>query len=192
MFPETIETDRLELKRLDDHVDVLDYYEVCAHDPAIEEITRYMSWSPHDTPKETKEYLDHVREQWADAESAQYGIFPKDADDLAGATGLGVDWDRTLGTLGCWLRKPYWGRGYSGERAAALLELAFDTLDLDCVQVSHVPGNEQSERAITKYVERHGGRREGRLRNALADQDGSVHDEVRYTVTREEYETARG
>ncbi|WP_435097081.1 GNAT family N-acetyltransferase [Halarchaeum sp. P4] len=204
MFPDTIETDRLELRRLDTAVDVLDYYEVCAHDPGIETITEYMTWSPHDTPKVTKEFLERCRERWEAGEGAEYAIYADgeqaadrraDAEhasgettsDLAGATGLHVDWERDLGTLGCWLRERYWGRGYSGERADALLELAFETLELACVEVSHRPENEQSERAITKYVERHGGRREGRLRNSLVDLDGSVHDEVRYTITRAEY-----
>ena len=36
------------------------------------------------------------------------------------------DWNRRTATLGTWLRKPFWGQGYSGERAARMLELAFD------------------------------------------------------------------
>lgn len=188
MFPETIETHRLELKRLDAHVDVLDYYEVLAHDPDIEEVTEYVTWSPHETPKQTKEYLDAVGERWEAGDTAAYAIV---ADgDLVGATALDVDWDRRLGTLGCWLRKRYWGEGYSGERADVLLELAFETLDLACVEVGHLPENEKSERAIAKYVERHGGRREGLQRYALTDLDGDVHDQVRYTITRAEYRDA--
>jgi RimJ/RimL family protein N-acetyltransferase len=85
-----------------------------------------------------------------------------------------------------WLRKPFWGRGYSGERAAALMELAFERLDLELVAVTHLVGNEKSRRAIEKYVEAHDGRHEGRLRNrdATGEDPRDLH---RYTVSAEEY-----
>jgi ribosomal-protein-alanine N-acetyltransferase len=47
---------------------------------------------------------------------------------------LSIDWDRRVGTLGTWLRKSYWGRGYSSERAAALIELVFEQLDLEIIE----------------------------------------------------------
>ena len=99
-------------------------------------------------------------------------------------------WDRRTGTLGTWLRKPFWGRGYSGERAAALLELAFGYLDLELVSAGYLSGNENSRRAIEKYVERFGGRYDGILRNWVP-MDGAVRDLHRYTVTREQWERNR-
>jgi hypothetical protein len=68
--------------------------------------------------------------------------------------------------------------------------LAFEWLDLDLVAVSHDPDNEQSERAIRKDIEVHGGQREGHLRKTIAFQDESVHDEIRYSMTQEEYQMA--
>lgn len=56
--------------------------------------------------------------------------------------------------------------------------------------MTHVVGNERSERAIQKYVERFGGRREGTLRNYVPFDEGP-HDAVRYTVSRTEYVTNR-
>ena len=56
--------------------------------------------------------------------------------------------------------------------------------------MSHVPEHERSRRAIEKYVDRLGGRREGLLRNHITFADGSVHDEVRYTITRNEWREA--
>jgi len=70
------------------------------------------------------------------------------------------------------------------------MALAFSRLDLDLVAVSHHPDNDQSERAIEKYVERFGGRREGLFRNHLTYQDGTVVDEVRYSVSQAEYREA--
>ncbi|GAB3418747.1 hypothetical protein GCM10027435_19250 [Haloparvum alkalitolerans] len=195
MFPETFETERLRFEpRWSERVDVHELYEICSSDPGIEEVTEYVSWSPHETPKETAEFLDRGRSKWDDREAAGYVLRPREGEDgageIAGTTGIALKWDRQTAVLGLWLRKRFWGRGYSGERAAALCELAFDRLDLEVVAVSHHPDNEQSERAIGKYVDRFGGRREGRLRNTLVDVDGGVFDEVRYTISRSEWREA--
>lgn len=197
MFPETIRTERLRLEpRTPEYVDVHELYRICSSDPGIDEVTEYVTWSPHETPKETKEFLDRGARKREEAEAAAYVVRPREGEDgageIAGFAGFGCDWERDTATLGIWLRKRFWGRGYSGERAAALLELAFDRLDLSIVAVGHVPGNEQSQRAVEKYVDRFGGRREGRLRNALTDTDGTVHDEVRYTIAADEWRNATG
>ncbi|QKY21767.1 GNAT family N-acetyltransferase [Halolamina sp. CBA1230] len=211
MFPETVVTDRLRLVRADaDDADALDLYEHWhAGAPNIEETTEYVTWSPYDHPHGVAETLADVADSAEDGEGAMYLLRPREGEDreerrsagsraepgddeFAGTAGLFVDWDSRVGGLGMWLRKPFWGRGYSGERADALLALAFDRLDLDLVRVSHLPENENSERAITKYVERHGGRRAGRFRNRVAFDDGSVHDTIEYSVSQREWREADG
>lgn len=197
LFPETIETDRLRLTRLSrDRQDPLELYEHArAGAPNIGEITRYLSWAPHDSPGATLEFVDHVEQQWSDDTGATYVIRPRGAEDgageLAGTTGLSIDWECRTGDLGIWLRKRFWGRGYSGERAAALMQLAFERLDLDLVAVEHFVGNENSKRAIEGYIEAHGGRHEGLLRNHRSG-DGDPVDVHRYSVSNEEYRTASG
>ena len=194
LFPTRIETDRLLLERLcHNNVDLQEYYRICSNDDAIDEITEYVTWSPHETLKETKEHIDTVESEWTDGDGASYLVRPLESseiDEIAGAAGLSIDWDRREGTLGTWLRKSYWGRGYSGERAAALIKLAFERLDLDVIEVSHHPENEKSQRAIEKYIEAHDGRRDGVLRNGLVYQDGTVVDTVHYSITRDEYREA--
>jgi RimJ/RimL family protein N-acetyltransferase len=196
LFPETIETERLRLERLSrETVDLQEFYRICSSDPGIEDVTEHVPWSPHETVKETRDFLAGAEKRWDAGEDAQYVIRPREGEDgageIAGAAGLTLDWDREFGELGIWLRRRFWGRGYSGERADALLELAFERLDLPLVAVSHLPGNERSRRAVEAYVESHGGRYEGHLRNAMTTQDGAVVDECRYTISREEYRAAR-
>ncbi|MDZ7747080.1 MAG: GNAT family N-acetyltransferase [Halobacteriales archaeon] len=194
LFPETLESDRLRYEALrPETFDPLDFHEYVNGDaPHIDEITRYVTWDTHETPKESAGFIEQAGEQFANDEGSQYALYATEgelAGDFVGMGGLGVDWDRDLGTLGTWLRKPAWGRGYSGERAARLLELAFDRLDLAMVAVEHVPENEQSERAIAKYVDRFDGRREGMLRRNTADPNREVYDMVRYTISREEFKS---
>jgi [ribosomal protein S5]-alanine N-acetyltransferase len=192
LFPERIETDRLVLSRLShDAVDLFKFYRICSADEGIEEVTRYMPWGPHSTVKETAEFVDGCEKRWDDGEAANYVIRPGEREDgageIAGMCGLTLDWDRRSSGLGVWLRKRFWGRGYSGERAAALLDLAFERLELELVSVTHHVENDASRAAIERYVEDHGGRREGTLRNWVP-YDEEVADEVRYSISREEYE----
>ncbi|WP_256297068.1 GNAT family N-acetyltransferase [Haloarchaeobius salinus] len=209
LLPRRIDTDRLTLLPSTPEVlDPLAFYRVCSGDPAIDEVTEHLTWEPHATPKETLEFLEMTREGLDAGEDASYQLYVEPADApgdidgpsprgpyadtdlvLAGGAGMGIDWDRRTGTLGTWLRKPFWGRGYSGERAAAFVALAFECLDLEVVAVEHVAGNENSRRAIGKYVERFGGRKEGALRN-WALKDGEPVTQHRYSITREEYEAS--
>ncbi|PSP64129.1 hypothetical protein BRC77_04680 [Halobacteriales archaeon QH_8_64_26] len=53
-----------------------------------------------------------------------------------------------------------------------------------------VAGRRFSIRAIEKHIEHHGGRREGLFRNDIVYRDGTVVDEVRYTVSQAEYREA--
>lgn len=195
LFPERFDTDRLTFERLTrERIDLFEFYRICSSDPRIEEVTQYMPWEPHHSVKETAKFVTDVEQQWADDKAATYVIRPQegeaDAGDIAGLTTLSCDWDRRTGSLGLWLRKRFWGRGYSGERAAAVMEIAFERLELEIVAVTHHVDNEKSQRAIEKYVEAYGGKRDGLLRNWIP-YDDEVADEYRYTITRKEYQENR-
>ena len=195
LFPETIESERLRYEAIRPGAfDPFEMYEQVKPDaPRIEEVTQYLTWEPHATPKETAEFVANAGEQFDSGEGVHYAIYPTTGaheGEFVGTTGLHPEWERRLATVGLWLRPAVWGNGYSGERAARLFELAFDRLDLDAVAVEHDVRNENSERAVARYVERFGGRCEGRLRNAAVTQSGEVYDTVRYTVTREEWAAA--
>jgi RimJ/RimL family protein N-acetyltransferase len=197
LFPTEIETPRLRFEVL--HPDRFGPYEMYEHTregtSGIESVTEWVTWDPHAHPKETMEYIEHVGEQFDDDEGADYAIYPRDgengAGEFAGACNLAVDWDRRRGNLGVWFRERFWGRGYSGERARALVALAFDVLDLAVVNVSHAPENEQSKRAIEKYVHALGGRKEGLIRNELL-MGGEPRDVVQYSITDDEWREATG
>lgn len=197
LFPERIETDRLVLTPVHE-VDPVSLYEICAYDDGIGEVTEHLTWNPHTTPKETKTFLDSQQEAWEDGTGATYiiklGESEDDTGEIAGGCGLALDWDRNVGELGMWLRKRYWGRGYSGERAAALLAVGFEHLDLDTIVVTTMDGNEKSKRAIEKYVEAHGGQYEGLLRSFVVEdiKTGGAADVHRFSVTQKEFEANRG
>ncbi|WP_255195440.1 GNAT family N-acetyltransferase [Halorarius litoreus] len=197
LFPTELTSERLRYERV--YPGETDPYEVYGaaghHADRIEETTAYLTWEPHETPKESQEFVAFAGEQFDADDGAHYVLRPKQgedgADEFAGTTGLSVDWERQTAELGIWLRPRFWGRGYAGERAARFFDLAFDRLDLALVTVAHDARNEQSRRAIQRYVDRFGGRKEGRLRNGGLRQDGTPYDLVRYSVSREEWANAR-
>lgn len=194
LFPEQIETDRLVLKRLSTaNLSVREFYDICKPSPEMEVVTKYMPWEPHATMKPTQEFMERREKLWDDGAEAAYFILPKDgeagAGQFAGTATLHCDWERRVGGLGTWLRKAYWGRGYSGERAAALMQLAFERLDLEYVKVTHHVENEKSQRAIEKYIEAHGGQRDATLRNWLPYED-HVSDQVSYSVSHDQWREA--
>ena len=198
LFPKRVETERLVLEAATtETLDPLDLYEHTREGaPHIDEITEYLTWSPHETPNETAAFLETITEERDAGDGGTYVIRPKREEDgageIAGLTGIAVDWDAKTATFGAWLRKPFWGRGYSGERAAAFMDVALDRLDLDAVVVTVHEGNEKSYKAVSRYVEAHGGRHEGLLRQFEVDMDGDVVDVHRFTVTRAEYRDAMG
>ena len=204
-FPETVETDRLRLECLShENVDTLELYDAFADGVAADEVFEHIPQEPYETPKEARDRIERAEERWREGTAAEY-VVRAEAGEIAGTAHLHCDWERRTARLGFVLRKPFWGRGYSGERAAAFFELAFDRLDLDGVVTGCNAGNEKSRRAIEKYVERAGGhaseasvtskdprcgscggRYEGRLRNRVP-MDDRIDDLHRYTVTREEW-----
>ncbi|WP_440989188.1 GNAT family N-acetyltransferase [Haloarchaeobius baliensis] len=192
LFPATLETERLRYERLDESMGAFELYEYTSSDE-FADIGRFISKGQHHTPKETAEYLAESGERWTEGSRANWALSPKTGEDgtgeFAGVASLIPLWDRRTARLGVWLRKPFWGRGYSGERADALVALSFDRLDLELVGAGCVAGNENSKRAIEKYVERWGGTYEGLLRNWLT-LDDEPQDLHRWSISRDEYEAA--
>jgi RimJ/RimL family protein N-acetyltransferase len=115
LFPERIQTERLLLEpRTPAYVDTTRLYEICAGE-SVEQITQWLPWTPHDTPTTSLSFLERGRDGWADGETAAYVLRLREgepggeAGEIAGFGGLHIDWERRTGSLGVWLRKPFWG-----------------------------------------------------------------------------------
>ena len=202
MFPEEIETERLRLVRFSrDRVDLDAVHEALARDEQTERELAHVTKSPDDTLKDTWDRFVDAERQWEEGEKARYAVFLLDSEhdsgpdcdgagDFAGMAALTPHWERRSARFSLVLKERFWGRGYAGERAIAFMRLAFDRLDLDLVSTGYFEGNENSRKAIEKYVDRVGGQYEGQLRNWVPHGD-EVLDLHRYTVTREQWERNR-
>jgi RimJ/RimL family protein N-acetyltransferase len=186
VFPDEIALPSGELRPLSG-ADVFETYERFAADrDDAAEVFAYVPQEPFDALDDAAEWIEGAEEHWSESEIAHYAVYHD--GDLAGMAGLVLEWDRRTGTLGVILAKPFWGHGLTGECADALAELSFETLDLELVAIGFEAGNENSERVVEAFVQRHGGGKDAVLRNWTP-----VGDEViahhRYTVTREAWES---
>jgi ribosomal-protein-alanine N-acetyltransferase len=192
VFPRSFETDRLRFERFcREVVDPHELYELLSADsPTVEDELRYLPYEPFRTVADAAERIETRERQWERRERAEWLLTPREGEDgageIAGSAGLIFRWDQDLALPAIWLRKPFWGRGYSGERVDALLEIAFEDLDLGMVAIPLHRDNEKSYRAVEKYVDRHGGRYEGLLRHHSGRYAEPV-DHHRFSISRAEY-----
>lgn len=189
LVPKEIETERLELVvPTDGRFDLESLYQTYSG-PNMDEVTRYLKWNPHATPKETADLVSEFAEKRQNLEEVQYIIMPSEPDSenaIAGVTRVQMDWPRRSANLSYWLKKRFWGRGYSAEMVEALIELAFENLHLELVIAGHVEGNNKSKKAIEKYISSFGGQYDGVIRNGVPLAEG-VRNLHRYTISKDQY-----
>lgn len=175
----TLSTNRLVLRAFTME-DLSDFYEYCK-DP---DTGIHAGWKPHESIEESRDILHHFieeREVWA--------ICEKQSGKVIGSIGLHRDSKRRRNfnqcrMMGYVLSKAYWGQGLMTEAAKEVLRHAFEDLGLEMVTISHFSYNQRSARVIQKL----GFHREGVLRKAFLRYDGSLLDDVGYSMTREEYQ----
>jgi len=114
-------------------------------------------------------YLDGLAEDWIrnhqppgpDSTAIQLAITRRTDATLVGAISLvEINREDSRAELGYWVGKPYWGKGYCTEAAAAMLRYAFESVGLNRVSAQHLSRNPASGRVLEKI----GMSREGCLR----------------------------
>lgn len=139
-------------------------------------------WKPHESMEESAEILKGFVES-----TEVWAIELKENGELIGSVGLHQEKIRQLEgakMLGYVLSEEYWGRGLMTECCGAVMEYAFRELKIPLLTVCYYSFNHRSRRVIEKL----GFRYEGTLRMAHVGLDGSISDDVWYSMTREEYE----
>jgi len=172
----TLETERLILRnwRYTDLESLYNY----AKDPDVGPMA---GWAPHASIEVSETILKHFMssgEVWA--------IEYKENGHVIGSIGLHPDEKRRpidTRMIGYVIGKSYWGKGLVVEAVKEVLNYAFNDLALALVSIYHFPHNHQSKRVIEKC----GFTYEGTLKMATEIFDGTVYDDVSYSMTREDY-----
>ena len=105
---------------------------------------------------------------------------------LFGAVGLNLAPEHRRGELGYWVAPAHWNLGVATEAAAALMDMGFQSLDLNRVQATHFTRNAASGRVMQKL----GMRFEGVHRQYFF-KNGRFEDVARYAMLRSEWQERR-
>ncbi|MBN8950689.1 MULTISPECIES: GNAT family N-acetyltransferase [unclassified Rhizobium] len=111
-------------------------------------VTRMLSnaaYPPHQ--KDVEDWFSDHAHEWADGTAYRFAIEQGermigvvDVDGIAGGAG----------SLGYWLERPAWGKGYAFEAAQALVSFAFHEIGLSSLESGHASDNPASGRVLTK------------------------------------------
>lgn len=153
--PERLETTRLVLRRptIEDAEVAFESY---ASDPNI---TRYLTWTAHTSPAQTREYFQQAIDAWDLRMGHRMWLIERKEDGvIMGTIGCSVHFHRV--EIGFALGSRYWGDGYMPEALARVCEAAFGDDRIARVQALCDEENTQSSRVMQKV----GMQYEGRLR----------------------------
>lgn len=135
------------------------------------DVAKMLARVPHPyTHADAQEFLGLCAE--ADRETPPKNIVR--AIDMGGLIGaIGLDGIRqieggTIGEIGYWLAKPYWGKGLMTEAARVFVRHAFEDLGVAGLKSGHLKENFRSGRVLAKLGFRYAGEgpRYSRARNA--------------------------
>jgi [ribosomal protein S5]-alanine N-acetyltransferase len=144
MFPAQITTERL-LLRPPSESDAESVFSRYAKDP---EVSRYMSWGPHGSIDDTRDYLRRVVSDNAAGTSAGYLIFSRRSNDLLGSVGGRLN--APLITWGYCLARDEWGKGFATEAASAFVAAAREQPSIWRLQAFCDLENARSARVLEK------------------------------------------
>ena len=142
--PETIETDRLLLRKpRPDDAEVI--FAAYAQDP---EVTRYLTWAPHTHLCQTEVFIASRIRAWETGEAFEWVITRRGDDTALGMIALHVQ--DCKADLGYVLAKPHWGQGLVPEAAGALVDWALAQPELYRVWAVCDVDNPASARVMEK------------------------------------------
>ena len=158
MFPSEILTERLRL-RPPTEADADRIFTRYGQDA---DVCRYMSWVPHRSIDDTREYLRRIVGSNEQGASAGYLIFPRNSGELFGSVGGGFQGASRM-QFGYCLARDAWGQGFATEAARAFVAAAMNQPQVWRVQALC----DLENRASTRVLEKAGLTLEGVLRRYL-------------------------
>jgi [ribosomal protein S5]-alanine N-acetyltransferase len=143
-MPERIETDRLVLRtpRVDDASTVFAGW---AQD---KEVTRYLTWRPHQRIEHTKQFVQSCLTVWGQETRFPYMITIKENDEVIGMIDPRIE-EPKMG-IGYVAARDHWGKGYVTEATRTIIEWAFQQSPIYRVYATTDVENVASRRVLEK------------------------------------------
>lgn len=147
-----LETQRMILRKLQME-DIYEYYERLFGDA---DVSRYMMFSPHQDISESMESLQWKLKRYEEGNCYCWGVTLKEEDGLIGLIEL-LRFDEETDScsfvylLGC----NYWGKGFATEALKAVIDFAFDDLQIQRIRADHMAKNPASGAVMRKAGMKH-------------------------------------
>ncbi|MCP5099006.1 MAG: GNAT family N-acetyltransferase [Chloroflexi bacterium] len=174
----TLETPRLTIRWLRaDDVDAL--FQIFSDEQAM----RYWSSLPMQTVQDAQLLLKSAEDGYANNSGIRFGLELKETDQLLGTCSL-FNFHHTSrrAEIGYILGRPYWGNGFMHEALVAIVDYAFNQLDLHRLEADIDPRNNASRQSLLRL----GFLKEGLLRERWIV-NGEVSDSELYGLLRSEW-----
>lgn len=141
-----IETPRLLLRamKVTDAADMFDY-------ARREDVTRYLTWTPHPDVGYTREYLTYVGQRYRTGDFFDWSILHTESGRMIGTCGFTrFDFSSDSAEIGYVLHPDYRGRGLATEAVNAVISFGFERLKLHRIEAKYIRGNEASRRLMER------------------------------------------
>ena len=173
-----LNTNRLSLRAIS-AADVDDFYAVYSNP----EVMRYWSTPPLPNKDAASKLIDEIHEGIERNDMLKWGIALRSNDKLIGSVTLfHIDLTHRRAEIGYAQGRAYWGQGYMQEALRAVLNHAFEVLNLHRIEADVDPRNAGSVRTL----ERLGFQREGYLRERW-QVNGEIQDAFYYGLLRPDW-----
>jgi len=160
-------------------------YRNWASDP---EVTKFLTWPPHESPEGTRSLLEEWCAAYADPTLYQWAIVLKALGEPIGSISVVSRDERVEGAeLGWCIGRPWWHQGITSEAAGRVIAFLFEEVGLGRISACHDTENPNSGAVMRKC----GMSYEGTARKGVRDARGIV-DGAWYAILREDYEKGRG
>lgn len=111
------------------------------------------------TLEDAKEFIEKTHKGYAQSKVAEFCIVKKSSQKLTGMIAMGFNAKNNHATVGYWLGKAYWGRGYMTEALHEIVRFGFEQLQLHRIAGHHFHNNPASGNVMQKVGMKLEGRR---------------------------------
>ena len=157
-----------------------------AIDESMDHLLPWMPWTKYE-PETLEQKVTRLRKFRGDFDLDRdyvFGVFDKDEKILIGSTGLHTRQGVNVFEIGYWIRQSHTKKGYALECTKALTKIAFEFAEINRVEIHCEPINTSSLN-IPKKI---GYTLEAVLKNRVTGSDGSLRDDMIWTMFKEDYE----
>ena len=155
---------------------------------SVPEVAEHVTWNYHRNISDSIHFLRIITQQYEDGSPSPWGIVLKENSKLIGTIGFHF-WSphNHFAEVGYALSKDYWNRGLMTESLKAVLDFGFNSMHLNRIEATCMPGNTASEKVMLKC----GMSFEGILKQRLLAKD-IFHDLKMFSILKNNFNNNEG